>query len=94
MREFSSLGLYAHVGSVRMYSPEKMANEMIEFDSERGKGMCVAVGVMTCSSCRVSMMHHGVVVGVCCVRCGRGVGEKGPAVQVREELVALVEIWR
>ncbi len=40
--------------------------EVIEFESDRGKEMCGAVGVIRCSRCKVSVMHQRVA-GVCCV---------------------------
>ena len=43
--------------------------EVIEFESEWGKGMGGVVGVMY-SSYRVGVMHRGVTVGVCWVREG------------------------
>ena len=52
--------------------------EVIEFESERGKGMWAAVGVVRCSRFTVSVMHHWVT-GMCCgvLGVGRGLGRRG-----------------
>ena len=51
--------------------------EVIRFGADWGKGMCVAVGVVRCSSCGICVVHNGV--GVCCVRCGKGGRGEGAA---------------
>ena len=38
--------------------------EVIEFESEPGQMMCATVGVITCSICKTSVMHHGVLLGL------------------------------
>ena len=67
--------------------------EVVEFESEPGRSMCPAIGVITCSICKVSVMHHGVRLGLYCIRCGNRIGTNGtqPEPMQREEPLAVVE---
>ena len=67
--------------------------EVVEFESEPGRSMCAAVGAITCSICKVRVMHHGVPLGLYCIRCGHRIGTNGtqPEPMQREEPLAVVE---
>ena len=62
--------------------------EVIEFDTEQGKELCGAVGIVTCDGCRSSVMVGCRREAIRCVRCGQFLG-----VEVRElmHMKALIE---
>ena len=68
--------------------------EVIEFESDRGQEMCAAVGVITCSCCKISVMFHAAPFGLYCIRCGTAIGvdDRQTDMVRREKAVAVVTV--